>query len=166
MAIAELCARDRRIRAVPQKKNTGISGATNTAIATAKGEYIALFDHDDMLLDVAVEIMVEAALKTGAKMLYSDEDKVDDFGRYSDPNLKSDWNYRLMLGQNYVCHFLIVEAATLRAVGHFGPSMMARRITTWSCVCRRSWTRPVSSTCQKLSITGARRPALRQQPSR
>ncbi len=116
-AIAELCARDGRIRAVPQKKNTGISGATNTAITAAKGEYIALFDHDDLLLDVAVEIMMEAALKTGAKLLYSDEDKIDDFGRYSDPNLKGDWNHRLMLGQNYVCHFLIVEAATLRAVG-------------------------------------------------
>lgn len=116
-AIAEFCARDGRIRAVPQKKNTGISGATNTAIAAAKGEYIALFDHDDLLLDVAVEIMMEAAFKTGAKMLYSDEDKIDDLGRYSDPNLKGDWNYRLLLGQNYVCHFLVVEAATLRAVG-------------------------------------------------
>ncbi len=116
-AIAEFCVRDGRIRSVPQKKNAGISGATNTAITAAKGEYIALFDHDDLLLDVAVEIMMEAALKTGAKILYSDEDKIDDLGRYSDPNLKGDWNHRLVLGQNYVCHFLVVEAATLRAVG-------------------------------------------------
>lgn len=116
-AITEFCARDRRIRAVPQKKNTGISGATNTAIAAARGQYIALFDHDDLLLDVAVEVMIDAALNTGAQILYSDEDKIDDFGRYSDPNLKGDWNYRLMLGQNYVCHFLVIQAATLRAVG-------------------------------------------------
>ncbi len=116
-AINEFCASDDRIRAVHQKKNTGISGATNTAIAAAKGEYIALFDHDDLLLDVAFEIMMEAALKTGARLLYSDEDKIDDFGRYSDPNLKGDWNHRLMLGQNYVCHFLVVEAETLRAAG-------------------------------------------------
>ncbi len=116
-SIAELCARDSRIRAVPQKKNTGISGATNTAINAAKGEYIALFDHDDLLLDVAVEVMIETALRTSAKVLYSDEDKIDDLGRYSDPNLKGDWNHRLLLGQNYVCHFLVVEAATLRAAG-------------------------------------------------
>jgi len=115
--IKDFCASDKRIRAIPQKKNTGISEATNTAIAAAKGEYIALFDHDDLLLDVAIEIMMEAALKTGAQLLYSDEDKIDDLGRYSDPNLKGDWNHRLMLGQNYVCHFLVVEAATLRAVG-------------------------------------------------
>lgn len=116
-AIDAFCASDDRIRAVYQKKNTGISGATNTAITAAKGEYIALFDHDDLLLDVAVEIMIEAALQTSALLLYSDEDKIDDFGRYSDPNLKGDWNHRLMLGQNYVCHFLVVEANTLRAVG-------------------------------------------------
>ncbi len=116
-AIAEFCARDRRVRAIPQKKNTGISSATNTAIMAAKGEYMALFDHDDLLFEVAVEVMIEAALTTGAKVLYSDEDKIDDFSRYSDPNLKGDWNYRLMLGQNHVCHFLVVEAGALRAAG-------------------------------------------------
>jgi len=115
--IEGLCRSDGRIRALPLQKNAGISGATNHAIAAAKGDYIALFDHDDLLLDVAVEVMVEAAVTSGARVLYSDEDKVDEFGRYSDPNLKGDWNYRLMLGQNYVCHFLMIEAATLRGVG-------------------------------------------------
>ena len=119
--IEEFCARDSRIRAVPQKKNAGISGATNAAFAAAKGELVAFFDHDDLLLDVALEVMVEAALKTGAKVLYSDEDKVDDSGRFSDPNLKGDWNYRLMLSQNYVCHLLVVDAATLRAAGPLRP---------------------------------------------
>ena len=116
-AIAKFCAKDQRIQVVTHQKNSGISGGTNTAIAAAKGQYIAFFDHDDLLLEVAVEVMVETALKSGARVLYSDEDKVDDFGRYSDPNLKTDWNYRLMLSQNYVCHFLVVEASTLRAVG-------------------------------------------------
>lgn len=116
-AIAEFATKDRRIKSVPHRKNTGISGATNTAIAAATGDYIALFDHDDLLLDVALEIMMETALKTGAQILYSDEDKIDDLGRYSDPNLKSDWNYRLVLAQNYVCHFLVVEATLLRQVG-------------------------------------------------
>jgi GT2 family glycosyltransferase len=108
---------DKRIRVIRHKKNGHISVATNTAINAAKGAYIAFFDHDDLLEDLALEIMVEAALKTGAKLLYSDEDKIDDYGRFSDPNLKSDWNYRLMLGQNYVCHFVLVEAIALRQAG-------------------------------------------------
>lgn len=115
------CASDPRVCSFPQTTNGGISAATNIAIQAARGDYIALFDHDDLLLNVALEVMVEAALVTGAKLLYSDEDKIDDFGRYSEPNFKSDWNYRLLLGQNYICHFLVVEASTLRAVGPFDP---------------------------------------------
>jgi GT2 family glycosyltransferase len=115
--IAGFAERDPRIRSLKHRKNGGISVATNTAIAAAKGAYIALFDHDDMLVDVALEVMVAQALSTGARMLYSDEDKIDDYGRFSEPNLKSDFNYRLLLAQNYVCHFLMVEQATLREVG-------------------------------------------------
>ena len=114
--IQGFCA-DARVRALPQRENGGISAATNIAIAAARGEYIALFDHDDLLLDVAVEVMVDAALRTGAAVIYSDEDKVGDDGRFSEPNLKPDWNYRLLLGQNYVCHFLVVEAGVLRGAG-------------------------------------------------
>ena len=115
--IAGFAKRDSRIRSLKHRKNGGISVATNTAMAAAKGAYIALFDHDDMLVDVALEVMVGAALSTGARMIYSDEDKIDDFGRFSEPNLKSDFNYRLLLAQNYICHFLMVEAETLRQVG-------------------------------------------------
>ena len=105
---------DARIRAVPLAKNQGISAATSAAIAAATGDYIALFDHDDLLVDVALEIMAVAALDTGAKLLYSDEDKIDRHGIHSEPHLKTDWNYRLLLTNNYVCHLLMVEADTLR----------------------------------------------------
>ena len=49
-------------------------------IDAATGGWIALFDHDDLLVDVALEIMMLAARNTGARMLYSDEDKIDEFG--------------------------------------------------------------------------------------
>ncbi len=115
--INDFCKTDNRIRAVPHKKNQGISAATNTAISAATGEWVALFDHDDLLVDVALEIMMLAARNTGARMLYSDEDKIDEFGNYSEPHLKTDWNYRLLLTNNYICHLLMVDAATLRAAG-------------------------------------------------
>ncbi|HUZ62742.1 MAG TPA: glycosyltransferase, partial [Acetobacteraceae bacterium] len=119
--IQSLAAEDARIRVFRQPKNGGISLATNAAIKMAKGSYIAFFDHDDMLVDIALEVMVGAAMRTGAKMLYSDEDKIEDRGGCVDPNLKPDWNYRLLLGQNYVCHLLLVEADTLREVGPLRP---------------------------------------------
>ena len=117
-AIHGMCADDHRILARPQPHNGGISAATNAAMDAATGDYIAFFDHDDLLVEEALEVMMIAARDTGAKVLYSDEDKIDRFGNYSEPHLKSDWNYRMLLACNYVCHLLVVEAESLRAVGH------------------------------------------------
>jgi GT2 family glycosyltransferase len=65
----------------------------------------------------ALEFMLEAAQRTGARLLYCDEDKIDDAGVYSEVNFKPDWNYRLLLAQNYVCHLLFVAAEQLRRAG-------------------------------------------------
>jgi GT2 family glycosyltransferase len=115
--LAEMAEQDSRIKLLKHKKNQGISAATNTALAAAKGEYIAFFDHDDVMVDVAIECMVAAALKTGADLLYSDEDKVDDSGTYTVPALKPDWNHRLMLGVNYICHLLFVRRSLAEQAG-------------------------------------------------
>jgi len=108
---------DKRIRCIRSKKNVGISNATNIAMEAAKGEWTVFFDHDDVLVDVALEVMVRTAQRTGAKLLYSDEDKIDQAGYFLEPNLKPDWNYRYMLGCNYVCHLTVIETATMRKVG-------------------------------------------------
>ena len=108
---------DGRIRPLFLEQNRGISGATNAALAKAQGHYVAFFDHDDLMVERAMELMVDAALRTGAKMLYCDEDKIDDDGVFSEVNLKPDWNYRLLLAQNYVCHILFVERAHLHKAG-------------------------------------------------
>ena len=54
-------------------------------------------------------MMLAARNNTGARLLYSDEDKIDELGYlFTEPHLKTDWNYRLLLGQNnYVCHLLV-----------------------------------------------------------
>ncbi|GBR55666.1 hypothetical protein GCM10007872_25250 [Gluconobacter sphaericus NBRC 12467] len=109
---------DSRIQCITLKKNVGIAGATNVAMDAAKGQYVAFFDHDDLLVDVAIEVMVRAARETGAKLLYSDEDKIDQAGYYLEPNLKPDFNYRYLLGCNYICHLTMVDAATMQKIGH------------------------------------------------
>ncbi len=115
--IRQYCVEDPRIRAVTLKKNLGISGATNAGLREVRGEYVAFFDHDDLLVDVAIEMMVRAARETGARMLFSDEDKIDQAGYFLEPNLKPDYNHRYLLGCNYICHLLFVEAKTLAKVG-------------------------------------------------
>jgi glycosyltransferase involved in cell wall biosynthesis len=115
--IAELAASDSRIHPHFLAENAGISGATNAAIELVRGEFVAFFDHDDLMAPRALEFMLEAAQRTGARLLYCDEDKIDDSGFYSEVNFKPDWNYRLLLAQNYVCHLLFVNAANLRQAG-------------------------------------------------
>ena len=117
--IAGFCAVDKRIRSVVRRKNGNISEATNTAVEAAKGEWIALFDHDDMLVDVALEVMIRAAQATGAEYLFSDEDKIDQAGYFLEPNFKPDWNHRYMLGCNYACHLSLVKRDRIVEVGGF-----------------------------------------------
>jgi GT2 family glycosyltransferase len=107
---------DSRIRAVRRSKNGKISAATNTALEVARGEWVAFFDHDDLLVDVALSCMLKAAQDGTKTVLYSDEDKVDASGIFIDPAMKPDWNHRLMLGVNYVCHLLMVRRDALDRV--------------------------------------------------
>ena len=108
---------DARIKLHRLAKNSGISASTNAGIAAAAGAWVAFFDHDDLLVDVALEIMVGAAQSTGAKLLYSDEDKIDPAGHFVVPAFKPDWNHRLLLGVNYICHLLFVARPALEAAG-------------------------------------------------
>lgn len=112
--------RDPRIRVVYRQQNGHISEATNSALAIATGEYIALLDHDDELAEHALLFMVEAfAGNADALLAYSDEDKIlDDNTRY-DPHFKSDWNPDLLFSQNYVSHLGVYSRELVNRIGGF-----------------------------------------------
>lgn len=117
--IQDVAASDARIRVLTLPKNQGISEATNAGIRSAKGAYIAFFDHDDLLVPVALEVMVRAALENNAKLLYCDEDKIDAAGHFLEPNLKPAFDYRYLLGCNYICHLTMIATDTVKKVGFF-----------------------------------------------
>src|SRR5205085_283815 len=52
--LARLADVDERIRVLPLPENRGISGNTNAALEAARGEFIALLDHDDLLAPAAL----------------------------------------------------------------------------------------------------------------
>lgn len=115
--MSEFAELDSRVRTIFKKTNDGISKTTNVGIDNARGEWIAFFDHDDVLVDVAIEYMLREADRSGADLLYSDEDKIDRSGYYSSPAFKTDWNYRLLLGVNYICHFVMAKKNTVEKIG-------------------------------------------------
>jgi GT2 family glycosyltransferase len=112
-----LAAADSRIKLLPQAKNGGIAKATNSGLAAAAGAFIAFFDHDDVLEPTALDIMLRAQRATGARLLYSDEDKVERSGGFCEPHLKPDFNYRFLLEVNYICHFVLADAGLVRETG-------------------------------------------------
>lgn len=77
---------DHRIKVIVLPKNLGIAAATNQALAAARGGLVAFFDHDDVLEPCALDVMLRARSATGARLLYSDEDKIDRNGHLSEPN--------------------------------------------------------------------------------
>lgn len=118
--LEEYARRDPRVRVVFRTENGHISEASNSALALATGDFIGLLDHDDELRPHALLEMAEAiAAHPQADLLYSDEDKIDAEGTRFQPNFKPDWNYDLLLSQNYVCHFTVIRTELVRAVGGF-----------------------------------------------
>lgn len=111
-------AKEGRIAYRRLEHNGGISENTNQGFVMAKGDYIALLDHDDLLVPSALYEMVRGINETGAQMLYSDEDKINEDGtQYLEPHFKLDFNRELLLGNNYICHFLVVSAEVLKQAG-------------------------------------------------
>ncbi|MBS7457827.1 glycosyltransferase family 2 protein [Coralloluteibacterium stylophorae] len=118
--LEEYASRDRRIRVQVRSSNGHISEASNTALEMAKGDYIALLDHDDELRPHSLLEMVKAIdAHPEWRLLYSDEDKIDEKGRRFAPYFKPDWNYELFLSQNCICHLGVYETALVRGVGGF-----------------------------------------------
>lgn len=117
---ARYTAADRRIRTVRLPANGGISKASNAAFELARGEYIALLDHDDELAQDALYHVVNAINRhPEAEIFYSDEDHIDESGVRSDPFFKPDWSPDLILSENYVCHLLVFRADLGRETGGF-----------------------------------------------
>ena len=112
-------AQDDRIVYRRLDHNGGISENTNACMKLADGDYIAFFDHDDLLApNVLYEAMRVIAGRPETELIYTDEDKVDESGEeYSDPHFKPDFDPEMICTNNYICHFLIVKKTLLDKVG-------------------------------------------------
>lgn len=112
--------KDARIVYHKLAKNAGISDNTNEGIGIAKGDYIALLDHDDLLTEDALFEMVEKIEKEKiagkvAKVIFSDEDKCNSDGsKFFAPHFKPGYNKELLFTNNYICHFLLCKAELMK----------------------------------------------------
>jgi len=115
------CARqDRRIKLMRRTENGHISAASNDALRLATGDFVALLDHDDELAPTALYFVALALNKNrDLQLLYSDEDKLEENNRRSEPYFKSDWNPELFLAQNFVSHLSVYRTDLIHRIGGF-----------------------------------------------
>jgi len=118
--LEEYSRSDSRIRVVFRQVNGHICASSNSALAIATGDFIALLDHDDELPRHAL-YMVAVALNEDPQLdlIYSDEDKIDEGGRRFAPYFKPDWNPALLAGQNAVSHLGVYRTSLVRSLGGF-----------------------------------------------
>ncbi|MDR0949811.1 MAG: glycosyltransferase, partial [Lachnospiraceae bacterium] len=98
-----------KIRYLALAQNQGISGNTNECFKMARGEFIGLLDHDDILHPCALYEYAKAITNQGADYLYCDEltfknGKID---RMQTLHFKPDYAPDNLRANNYICHFSV-----------------------------------------------------------
>lgn len=111
---------DKRIQTVNVPENLGIAQNTNKALSIAKGDYIGLLDHDDMLAADALFEVAKTVNDENADVIYTNEDKITMSGeKHFQPNFKPEFNLDMLRSNNYICHFFIAKASLMKEIGGF-----------------------------------------------
>ncbi|MBD5451325.1 MAG: glycosyltransferase family 2 protein [Lachnospiraceae bacterium] len=117
----EYIEQDKRIVYRRLEKNEGISGNTNRCYEMATGEYIGLFDHDDVLHPSVLYEYVKVINEQGADYIYCDETtfKGDSIDNMITLHFKPDFAPDNLRANNYICHFSVFSRALLEGTELF-----------------------------------------------
>lgn len=103
-------------------KNEGISGNTNACYSMATGNYIALFDHDDVLHPGVLYEYMKAICEKGADYIYCDETTFKGNKTIDDMitlHFKPDFAPDNLRANNYICHFSAFDRKLLEGTELF-----------------------------------------------
>ncbi len=113
-------ATDSRIQVIFRLVNGHISAASNSALALASGDFVALLDHDDLLHPLALWFVAQCCIEhPEVGLIYTDEDKLSSDGQRCGPYFKCDFNYELLLAQNMLSHLGCFRRSLLEEIGGF-----------------------------------------------
>ena len=97
------------------EKNGGISENTNRCLEMATGEYIGLFDHDDILHPAVLFEYMKAICERDADYIYCDETTFhgNSIDRMITLHFKPDFAIDNLRANNYICHFSVFDRKLL-----------------------------------------------------
>ncbi len=113
--------KDSRILYEKIEQNLGISGNTNVCFSMATGEYIGLFDHDDLLHPTALYEYMKVICEKDADYIYCDETTFqgESIDHMVTLHFKPDFSIDNLRANNYICHFSVFSAELLKETGLF-----------------------------------------------
>ncbi|MCI8417954.1 MAG: glycosyltransferase family 2 protein [Lachnospiraceae bacterium] len=119
--VREYVEKDSRIKYHVLDHNYGISGNTNECLKMATGDYIALFDHDDILHPSVLYEYTRVINEQKADYIYCDEITFqgDSIDHMIVLHFKPDYAPDNLRGNNYICHFSAFSRELLDESGVF-----------------------------------------------
>ncbi len=112
---------DPRIKYKKLEKNGGISENTNQCLTLATGDYIGLFDHDDILHPSALFEYTKVINEQDADYIYCDETtfKSGNIDHMLTMHFKPDYAIDNLRANNYICHFSVFKKTLLKGTELF-----------------------------------------------
>ena len=104
-----------------RSENGGIVAASNDGLRIARGQLVALLDHDDVLEPEALAAVKQHFERNpSAEVIYSDRGHIDDSGKKITPDfLKPDWSPEWLRSNMYLAHLTVVSRTAAIEVGGF-----------------------------------------------
>ena len=114
----EAAGKDPRIQYRKLETNGGISENSNECIRMAKGDYLALLDHDDLLHPAALYEVMKVICEEDADMIYTDEDTFSEEPEDAyNPHFKPDFAPDNLRANNYLCHLTVFRKDLVKKAG-------------------------------------------------
>lgn len=109
------------------------AGAFDRALARADtADACVIVPADAVLMPHALLLLAEALVAfPDAKLVYADEDGIDEHGRRHSPSLRPDWNAELLRSENYLEGVVAMPRAVCVTAGSLGAGPIAAAWWSW-----------------------------------
>jgi hypothetical protein len=110
----------RRLKVRTAPEPVGETAGLARALEASTGEFCAVIGCGDTLAPDALFRVIELMAVSGADVVYTDENSIDEAGEVSAPILKPSWSPELLLSTNYVGRLCVIRRSAIDAAGGIG----------------------------------------------
>jgi GT2 family glycosyltransferase len=105
------------VQVIASDQHGNIARATMAGVSRSTGAFLAFLDQDDLLHpDALAWVSAYLHARPTTKLIYTDEDKIEDFQRL-DPFFKPDFSPEYLLCVNYINHLTVIDRVTFDKAG-------------------------------------------------